>query len=112
MAAEEIKPPDLAESSGLSVGVMHDLRRGTPAPWAVRNGRQSAKSIDVNTLAKLAHGLGLEFSYVAARAGLLGEHPDRWAAFTELERDAIARELGGDPDDLDGILQAITFPKG
>lgn len=112
MSAEDLQSPDLAQRSGLSVGMIHDLRRGAPAPWQVRNaGRTSPKTYDINSIAKVAHGLGLEFSYVAAKGGLGGES-DRWAMFTALERDAIASRLGvdADPDDLDAAVRAITYP--
>lgn len=113
MSAEDLQSPDLAQRSGLSVGMIHDLRRGAPAPWQVRNaGRTSPKTFDINSIAKVAHGLGLEFSYVAAKGGLGGES-SRWAMFTALERDAIASRLGvddADADALDAAVRAITYP--
>lgn len=98
MDAHDIKVDVLAERSHMSRGVIQDLRSGR-----MRKG-QGRRNPAVNTLAAVADGLGLRFSYVASKGGLTDEG-DRWAAFTAAERQFIAGRLGADPGDLDATIQ-------
>lgn len=104
MDANDILVVDLARRSGLSKGQIQDLRRGTTRPSATKGSTRGVRNVNVNTLAAIADGLGLRFSYVASKAGLTDEG-DRWAAFSPAERAILAERLGGDPNNLDAIIQ-------
>lgn len=110
MSAEGMMVADLVRSSGLSFGVIHALRRGTPTNSTARSG-QKALQPSINTIAAVAHGLGLEFSYVAAKCGV-GDAGDRWRNFTDAERLALFIALDGetDADDLDSLLRRAIAP--
>lgn len=105
MEAHDLSVPGLAAASGLHKDTISILRRGEPHSSARKS--QRTHQINVNTLAQVAHGLGLPLGYVAARAGL-GDEGGRWDEFSLRERQAIAKRLGGDPDDLDRTLREIT----
>lgn len=111
MAAEGIAVVELAKRAGVSVGAIHVLRRGVPADNVrVRKG-QDALHPAIESIAAVAHGLGLQFSYVASKAGF-GDTAGRWANFTETERIALAIALGGesDDDDLEALLEEAVQP--
>lgn len=110
MEAEGIQNTDLAERAGISVGVVQVLRRGTPQSYVSRKG-QSALHPGIETIAAVAHGLGLQFSYVASKAGF-GDEGDRWVNFSEAERTALFIALDGetDGDDLDLLLDRAIAP--
>lgn len=109
MDTHDISVLALAEASGLNKDTITTLRRGSAQPKLAS--RQRTHQVSVNTLARLAWGLGLPLSYVAAHAGL-GDEGGRWDEFSERERQAIAQRLGGDPDDLDTTLREIIRSEG
>lgn len=111
MAAEGVRVVDLAERAGLSVGMIHVLRRGVPADYVRRHRGQQVLHPAIESIAAIAHGLGLQFSYVASKAGF-GDEGGRWANFTEAERIALTIALGGesDDDDLDALLEEAVQP--
>src|SRR4051794_26294925 len=85
--AEGLTFTEVARRSGLSRGMVTQLARGTQR--AGLHGRNGAR-IDpaASTLAKLAHGLGMDFVYVASKAGLDRDH-SRWASFSRHEREIL-----------------------
>lgn len=110
MQAENITMPQLARRSGVSVGMLQQVRAGLPTSSARARG-QTTINPGINTLAGIAHGLGLQFSYVAAKAGL-SDAGDRWQNFSPDERLAIAVALDGDddPQALDRRLAELVSP--
>lgn len=109
MDAHDLRVPPLAAAAGLHTDTIFTLRRGGPATRQARLGQQTSQ-VNVNTLARLAHGLGLPLAYVLSKGGL-GEDEGRWAEFSPEERQVIALGLGGDPDNLDAILRELTHTK-
>lgn len=109
MAAHDWSVEGLAAASGLHRDTIATLRRGRPHSKV--HAAQHTHQISVNTLARLARGLGLPLGYVAAQAGL-GDEGGRWDEFSVRERQAIAQRLGGDPDDLDHTLREIIRSEG
>lgn len=111
MDAEGIAVDELAERAGLSSSMIHMLRRGMPSNNVRRKSGQDALHPAIESIAAIAHGLGLEFAYVASRAGI-GDHAGRWANFTKAERIALSIALGGktDEDDLDSLLDKAVQP--
>jgi transcriptional regulator with XRE-family HTH domain len=95
--AERLDWATIAERSGLSTSIIQQLARGIPQKNARERGQVD---IDprITTIARLAHGLDLEFGYVASKAGLAPHDGGRWSAFTADERLELARVLR---DELD-----------
>lgn len=90
--AEGLSWSDVAERSGIAIGTIQLLARGTPSKQA-RDRGQTGLNPGIATIARLAHGLGLDFGFVASKAGLLGGGADRWENFNRAERALLARLL-------------------
>lgn len=85
--AERLVWKEVAKEAGLSYStVMHILN---PETGRNRVRRTSAPDPSGTTLARLADALGLDFSYVASKAGLGGGGVSRFAAFNPREREAL-----------------------
>jgi hypothetical protein len=110
MALDGLIGRDLAERSGLSKGIIDDLRslRKRPSYKARR------RSYKVDTLVALAHGLDMDLAHLLTKAGLSVNSTDRWHNFAEVERRKLAALLGADDhndsDDLDARLDALPLP--
>lgn len=91
-AAENLEWAEIAERSGLHVSTLHQLARGTPQRHRAVRGQREVNP-GIVTIARLAHGLGLEFGYVASKGGLFGGGADRWEHFSRLERALVDSAL-------------------
>jgi transcriptional regulator with XRE-family HTH domain len=85
---------DIAERSGLHESTLNLLARGKPQK-AAQNRGQTEINPGITTIARLAYGLGLEFGYVASKAGIQGGGGDRWEHFGTAERDLLTKALLG-----------------
>jgi transcriptional regulator with XRE-family HTH domain len=90
-ASEGLDWGDISERSGLHTSTLHQLARGTVQ---AKRGSTGGNAIDpkITTLARLAHGLGLDFSYVVSKSGLISDG-DRWGNFSAKERRELYRAL-------------------
>lgn len=95
---------DIAQRSGLHESTLNLLARGVPQKSAQSRG-QTEINPGITTIARLAHGLGLEFGYVASKAGIQGGGADRWEHFGSAERALLTKALLGYAAD-DGAEQA------
>lgn len=90
---ERLRWVDIADRSGISYSIVQQLARGAPQASARARGQVD---IDprITTVARLAHGLDLEFGYVASR-GLVnaGSGSSRWGNFSKPEREALLLAL-------------------
>lgn len=109
MESERLSVEDVFTRSHLPRGTVDNLRRGEPAPYIVAKRGQRALVPPINTIAALAFGLDLRFSYLASKAGL-DDEGDRWRNFTPAELGVIALALSCDPNTLDDRLREITHP--
>lgn len=108
MDAEGMAVSDLSERSGLHASMLATLRRGIPSSTQQAQG-QRAINPSINTIAAVAHGLGLELSYVMSKAGL-DNAGDRWANFSDREAEALAVLLDCEIDELDASLRELVTP--
>lgn len=90
--AEGLEWGEIAQRSGLGVGTIQLLARGRPSKKAIERG-QTELNPGIATIARLAHGLGLEFGYVASKGGILGGGADRWEHFSKAERTLVHHAL-------------------
>lgn len=96
--AEGLDWTQIAQRSGIHISTLHQLARGAPQGNARRLG-QTTIDPRITSVARLARGLGLEFAYVASKAGLTSPREgDRWAAFNAAERRALAAALTPNTD--------------
>lgn len=86
--AEHLEWKQIAVRSGIHYSTLMNVARGA-------NQRIGARTDpSATTLARLAHGLGLDFNYVAFKAGLLpGGDVSRFAAFSTRERETLLAGL-------------------
>lgn len=89
--AEELEWEELAAKSGLSTSSWQQAARGTVLG---RGSDTSPRSTDpsINTVVRMAHGLGLELTYVVRQAGV-DVHHDRWSPFNRIEREQLHQML-------------------
>lgn len=106
MRSEGVSVDQLVQRSGLAHGTIALMRRGTPSSHAAGKG-QKVYVPSVNTLAQIAHGLGLQVGYVASWGGL-ASGGDRWENFSDSERLAIALAIGAETDDAAAMDQAVA----
>lgn len=111
MAADKVGIKELAQRSGLSYGMVQQLRRGKPSRNARVQRGQTELSPAFVSIAKIAYGLDLDFCYVASWA-LPTVEEGRWRNFTHFERAWIAAKIDADPAALDERLRAVTDPDG
>lgn len=103
MKSEGLRTTDVARDAGIAVNSVADLRRGEPPPHIQARG-QTKLTPSVNTLSKLAGALGLQLPLLLSWGKMLGSG-DR---FTGAERDALAYVFGGEPEDVDRLLQELV----
>lgn len=112
MAADGVTILALSEAAGLSYGTVQQLGKGVPTNSERTRKGQTGLSPSITSIARLAHGLGLDFCWVASWGGI--EPGSRWQNFTQAERRKLAALLGGEPADdlvdLDALLQAVPDP--
>lgn len=112
MESEGIAVTELARASDIGEGTIHQLRRGQPNK-AMRDRGQTSWTPALQIIVNLAHGLGLQLSYVLSKAGLTDDG-DRWANFSESERLALAIVLDADDaedaQELDSRLRELVNP--
>jgi transcriptional regulator with XRE-family HTH domain len=96
MRHERLTARELGQRAGVHATTIDALLRGIPPRASMERG-QKALSPAINTIYAIAHGLGLQFSYVASRAGL-GDDADRWSNFSAAERLAVMVALGVGPE--------------
>jgi transcriptional regulator with XRE-family HTH domain len=84
--AERLEWGEIAERSGLHVSTVMGLARGTTKSVVKRDP-------PIGTLARLAHGLGLDLAYILAKGGLIVGAEDRWDHFNRSERTLIHHAL-------------------
>lgn len=91
--SEKLEWPTIAERSGLHVGTLQALARGTQGARGNKP-HNPDRSIDpsISTVARLAEGLGLELAYVVRQAGI-DPHNDRWSNFNQHEQHALVDAL-------------------
>lgn len=90
--AERLEWTTIAQRSGIHYSTLMSLVRGQV------QGSQHSTDPSATTLARLAHGLGLDFTYIAAKAGLLGDgEAPRHSAYNDREREALLTGLSGLP---------------
>lgn len=90
--AEGLGWRDIAERSGIAIGTIQLLARGKPPKIALARG-QTEISPGINTLARLADGLGLDLSYVLSKGGIAPGGHDRWDGFSNSERTLLHSAL-------------------
>lgn len=97
---ERLEWAALARDSGVAVGTLQLLARGIPVKSALERG-QTEMNPGITTVARVAYGLGLDFSYVASKGGL-NPGGDRWMNFTKDERKLLAGLLRDSPQSMNG----------
>lgn len=90
--AERLEWKEIAERSGLHLSTVLQLARGHPQRYRAVKGQREVNP-GIVTIARLAHGLDLEFGYVASKGGIFGGGADRWEHFSEAERTLIEHAL-------------------
>lgn len=109
MAADGVTILALSQAAGLSYGTVQQLGKGVPTNSERTRKGQTGLSPSLTSIARIAHGLSLDFAYVASWGGI--ESGDRWDNFTQADRRKLAALLGGQPaDDLDALLRAAPDP--
>jgi transcriptional regulator with XRE-family HTH domain len=89
--AENLEWGEIAAKSGVSPSMLHTLARGTPGTVA-RNAGQQGMNPTINTIARLAAGLGLDLAYVVSKSGIPTD-TNRWGNFNRRERAIFERAL-------------------
>lgn len=89
--SEGLEWGQISERSGLAKGTLQMLARGTPST-VDRSRGQKGINPGINTVARLAHGLGLDLNYVVSKAGIRIA-ADRWDNFNMRERAIFERAL-------------------
>lgn len=91
-AAERLEWGTISKRSGLHSGTLQQLARGIPQKGARERG-QTTMDPRITTIARLAHGLDLDFAYVASKGGLHAGAGDRWESFSNAERTLLQHVL-------------------
>lgn len=90
--AHDLEWSEIAKACGLHDSTLKQLANGKPQKGA-RDRGQTEINPAINTLARLANGLGLPFAFVASKGGIYGGGVGRWDHFTEVERAVIESAL-------------------
>lgn len=105
MEMEGLTVADLAARSGIHPTMLNTLRRGIPTQQALDKG-QTALHPSIESIAAVAHGMDLEFAYVASKAGFGGAGE----RFTASEARGLAELLGVEASDLEDVLREFAQP--
>lgn len=98
--AEGLEWGQISERSGLHTSTLNGLAQGQSSSQRQR-GKAPSYNPPINTLARLAYGLGLELPYVLSKAKIIDPaDAGRWSNFSDAERVAMARALAVVPEQL------------
>lgn len=109
MEAEGLSVAALSSRAGIHPSLITTLRRGTPNRHVAGKG-QKALHPSIESIAGIAHGLNLEFAYVAGKAGF-GDDGDRWRNFTSGELNVLSELLDCEIDEIDELLAELAIPR-